>query len=69
MCAKKKKKNCIWILATCNCKQGQYVGNIIDDSVITCDEIIEETKTLPTNFKDKMETRKTNNFYILLAFY
>ena len=38
----------------------------MDDSVITCDEIIEET--VPTNFKKKKATCKTQNLYILLAF-
>ena len=38
----------------------------MDDSVITCDEIIEET--VPTNFNEKKATCKTQNFYILLAF-
>ena len=44
----------------------------MDDSVITCDEIIEsydkETKTVPTNFNEKNITCRTPNFYILLAF-
>ena len=31
-----------------NCKNVQYLASIIDDSVITCDEIIETTKTVPT---------------------
>ena len=39
-----------------------------DDSVITCDEIIEETKTVATNFNEKNRTCKMQNFYILLAF-
>ena len=34
--------------AACSCKNGKYVEGIIDDSVIVCDEIIEETKTVPT---------------------
>ena len=43
--------------AACSCKNGKYVEGIIDDSVIVCDEIIEETKTVPTkiistNFKE-----------------
>ena len=50
---------------------------INDDSVITCDEIIdtegrsndEETKTVPTNFNEKYVTFKSQNFYILLAFF
>ena len=36
------------------------------DSVITGDEIIEET--FPTNFNEKKATCKTQNLYILLAF-
>ena len=42
----------------------------MDDSAITCDEIIElyeeETKTISTNFIAK--TCKTQKFYILLTF-
>ena len=38
----------------------------MDDSVITCDEFIEET--VPTNFNEKKATCKTQNFYIWLAF-
>ena len=35
------------------CKNGKYLGSIIGNSVITCDEIIEVTKTVST---------KTNKF-------
>ena len=49
----------------------------MNDSVITCDEIIdaeaklndEETKTCPKNFNKGKATCKTQNFCILLAFY
>ena len=44
----------------------------MDNSAITCDEVIEsydeETKTIPTNFNEKKATYKTQDFYILLAF-
>ena len=44
----------------------------MDDSVITCDELIEsydkETKTIPKNCKEKKAMCKTQNFYIFLAF-
>ena len=52
----------------------------MDDSAITCDEIIEsydedakaklhdETKSILTNFNEKKATCKTQNFYVLLAF-
>ena len=32
----------------------KYLASIIDDSVITCDEVIEETKTFQTHFNEKM---------------
>ena len=40
--------------ATCSCENGKYLASIIDDSVISCDEIIEEeTKAVKTNFNEK----------------
>ena len=45
----------------------------MDDSAITCDEVIEsydeETKTILTNFNEKKATCEKQNFYILLSFY
>ena len=42
----------------------------MDDSVITCDEVVEscdeKLKTIPTNFNEKSITHK--RFYILVAF-
>ena len=40
------------------CKNGKYLGSISGNSVITCDEIIEVTKTVST----KTATTKTNKF-------
>ena len=62
--------------ASWSCKNGQYLESIIDDSVITCDEIIdvgatsydEETEIVSTNFSNKKVIFKTKSFYILLAF-
>ena len=34
------EKDYIWNPATCSCKNSKYLRSIIDDSVITCDEII-----------------------------
>ena len=41
----------IWNPATCSWKNDRYVASIIDNSVITHDDIIdaEETKTIPKN--------------------
>ena len=65
MCA---KKNYIWNPTTCSCENGKYLANIIDDSVITCDEIIEDTKSIPTNFNEKTIICEAKNLYILLTF-
>ena len=59
--SRKYKKDYIWNTAICSCENGKYLASIIDDSVITCDAIIEETvltktvpiKTVPTNFNGK----------------
>ena len=37
---------------TCICENGKYLASIMDDSVITCDEILEAT--VPTNFNEKV---------------
>ena len=44
------KKNYIWNPATCTCKIGKYLASITDDSVNTCDEIIDvEAKSYDRN--------------------
>ena len=35
------ERDCVWNPATCNCKNRKYLASIMDDSAITCDEIIE----------------------------
>ena len=44
----------------------------MDDSAITCGEVMEsyneETKTTLTNFNERKATCKTQNFFLLLAF-
>ena len=63
--------------ATCTCKNGKYLANVIDNSVIMFDELIdveakqndEETKTVPTNFNEKDMTCKIQKFCISLAFF
>ena len=59
--------------STCTCENGKYLGNIIGDPVIMCDEIINATKTVsiktvPTNINRKKVTCDLENFYILLTF-
>ena len=36
-----------------SCENGKFLASIIDDSAIMCDENIEETKAVPTNFNKK----------------
>ena len=70
------KKIIFGIPATCTCKNGKYVGNIIGDSVITCDEIIEATKSTSTEIVPAKSISKkavptkviSTNFFILLVF-
>ena len=35
------KQDFIWNPATCSCENGNYLASIMDDSAITCDEIID----------------------------
>ena len=70
------KKDYVQNPATCNCESGKYLASAMDDSPITCDEIIgpynkdveakqyDETKTTLTNFNRKKATCKTQNVYI-----
>ena len=43
----------IWNPATRSCENDKYLASVIYDLLITCDEIIEETKTVPGNFNEK----------------
>ena len=40
----------------------KYLLSILDNLVITSDKIIEETKTIPTNFNEKNIIRETKSF-------
>ena len=59
-------KDYIWNPSTCICENRKYLASVMDDSVITCNEIIEET--VPTNFNEKKAICKMQKFYILVAF-
>ena len=66
-----KKKIVLGILVHAIVKM-EYLASIIDDSEIASDEVIEsnveEIKTIPTIFNEKIITYRTKNYYILLAF-
>ena len=65
------EKDYVWNPATCSCGNRKYAVSIMDDSAITCDEIVEshnedaeaksydEMKTLSTTFNKKKATCKT----------
>ena len=66
------EKHYIRNLASCSCENDKYVGNIIDNSLIMCDEIIDTTKTIPTNSNKKINicnTKKLQYFYCFLINY
>ena len=68
------KKDYICNPSTCICESTNHLESIIGDSVITFDEIIETTKTIPietvlTNFNKKKATCKIDNIYILLTIF
>ena len=75
-CKKLHVKDYIWNPATCSWEYDKHFASIIDNSVITCNEIIdakskswdEETKTVPTNFNEKKmqsEKQKKSIYYLL----
>ena len=77
LCKYKKRhlyeKDYIWNPATCSCKNGKYLASITNDSVIKFDKIIEsyeqETKTVITNFNQKMPPVKQKVSIFYLPFY
>ena len=48
---------------------GKYLATIIKNPVISCDEIVEETKAVTTNFNAKMQSVKQNFFSSYVPFY
>ena len=63
MCSKKIGIN-IWNPATGSCENIKYVGSIISNSLITCDEVIEMRKTIPASFNEKDCNLLNKKFYI-----
>ena len=60
------EKYYIWNPATCSCKDSKYVGSIINDSVITYDEVIEETKTVATKIRFPINQKSVFKKYVFL---
>ena len=56
------KKLIFWNLATCTWENGKYLGSIIGNSVITCNEIgAAQSETLTTRAKSYGEVTKTTS--------
>ena len=57
------EKDYVWNPVTCSCENEKYLASIMDDSAITCNEVIEsqveEAKTIPTYFNEKKADCKT----------
>ena len=53
--------------ATCNCENGKYLANIMHDSAIMCDKIIESYEK-EKNFIEKKATCNVQKLYFLLSF-
>ena len=63
-------KDYIWNPAICSCKNNKYLASIINDSVTTCNEIIDRKKKKPLQkiLIKKSAICKAKFFYILFAF-
>ena len=52
-----KQKIYIWNPATCSGENGKYLGNIIEDSTIMCDEIRNAENFVSTNVTSTVSTK------------
>ena len=55
--------------ASWSCENGKYLASITDNSVSTCEEIIEEAKNNHTNFNEKKQPVKQKKIIFYLPFY
>ena len=58
----------MWNPAICSCKDGKCLASFINDSLITCNEIIEEIIQLFKQILIKKVDFQSQNLYSLLAF-
>ena len=61
------QRDFIWNPATSSCENGKFLANVIGYSVITCDEIIEGTKSIPI-MKKKDDLQKKKFLYFTCFF-
>ena len=55
------EKDYIWNTATYGCENGEYVGNIIDNLLISCDQIMDTTKSI--SIKTVLTKNTSTGFY------
>ena len=60
------EKDYTWNPATCNCENGKYLASIIDDLMITCDEIIDAEDTNFNEKKMQLVKQKKNLYFTCL---
>ena len=56
------KKDYSWNPSTCICENSRYLKSIADNSVILCDEIINNTESAPTIVTNTIATNVTSKF-------
>ena len=70
-CESKKHHICgneyVWNSSTCICENEKYLANIMDDSAIICDEVVDAYEVVdgykfPRNFNEKKVTCRTKKF-------
>ena len=62
------EKDYVWNPATCSCENGKYLASIMDNSVITCDGILESYDD-ETNFNEEKQPLKRKSSIFYLHFY
>ena len=69
------EKYYIWNSATCSCKHRKYLVKIMDDTVVTCNEVIESYEEKPRNIsrtllkREQPVKRKICFTYIFINYY
>ena len=58
-----REKDYVWNPATCSCENGERLASAIDDSVITCDDIINAADSLSTNVPENVMSTASINFH------
>ena len=57
------EKDYVWNPATCSCENGERLSRAIDDSVITCDDIINAADSSSTNVPENVMSTASINFH------